>query len=113
MQCKWVATGTGACTNMLCPYFAEKCNATEHPEACKYSRKRRDVRVSEARHIDTSHESQDYARANMFLSRLRRNSVYMTVQQFRTLKGQALAGHLELAEAGLQSIIHKTFGGDM
>ena len=46
-----------------------------------------------------------YAQIEPFLTRLRQHRRQLTAQQYRTLKGQAVAGQLEAAEKGLWKLI--------
>lgn len=46
-----------------------------------------------------------YLRANAFLNILRGHLDVITMQEFRTLRGQALSGDIEGAEKGLHRIL--------
>ena len=48
-----------------------------------------------------------YARAAPFLKRLRGYRNILTFGQWRTLRGQALAGDIEGAERGLETVVHR------
>lgn len=55
----------------------------------------------------------DYARAEVFLRRLRQYRKHMNSHQFAELRGQALHGDLEGANAGLEKIVRRLQGGDI
>lgn len=46
-----------------------------------------------------------YQKAHPFLLRLKRNNKYLTYQQYKTLRGQALSGDIEGACKGLERIL--------
>ena len=54
--------------------------------------------------------NQSNATAVAFLKLLKKNKDKLTVQQFRTLKGQAYSGDIESAYRGLQKIMQKNGG---
>ena len=53
----------------------------------------------------------DFLKAREFLNVLKGNHAYLTTQQWRTLRGQALNGHIDAAYKGLDRLmtgkIHK------
>lgn len=57
--------------------------------------------------------SLDYARAEPFLRRLKQYRKHMNSNQFAALRGQALHGDLEGANAGLEKIVRRLQRGDM
>lgn len=55
--------------------------------------------------------NQSNATAVAFLKLLKKNKDKLTVQQFRTLKGQAFSGDIASAHRGFQNIVGKHSGG--
>lgn len=52
-------------------------------------------------------DRQAYANASPFLQRLKIHRDILTFQQWKTLRGQALAGDIDGAERGLRTIIKR------
>ena len=52
-------------------------------------------------------DARQYLSARLFLEKLRRSAKYLQGQEFRTLKGQALAGDLAGAEKGLRRLLEE------
>ena len=48
-----------------------------------------------------------YSNARAIIKRLKEKARYLTTQEYRTLKGQALAGDIEGAEKGLETILQR------
>lgn len=46
-------------------------------------------------------------RLNRFMRKLKNSRPYLSKQQYRTIKGQALSGDIEGAEKGLNSLLHR------
>lgn len=46
-------------------------------------------------------------RLNSFMKKLKNSRPYLTKQQYRTIKGQALAGDIDGAEKGLNSLLRR------
>ena len=58
-------------------------------------------------------DSASYARAQPFIRRMTKNRDYLTTQEFLTLKGQAVHGHIDEAEAGLKKILNRKMGEEV
>lgn len=56
-------------------------------------------------------EAQAYINANRILRELRLHEREMTPQEYRTLRGQALAGDIDGAEKGLARVMRRAYGG--
>lgn len=52
----------------------------------------------------------DYIKANNFLTALKRHDEDLTQQEYKTLRGQALAGDVEGAIKGLERILSRKTG---
>ena len=48
-------------------------------------------------------------RINSFMKKLKNKRPYLTTQQYRTIKGQALSGDIDGAEKGLHSLLSRRF----
>lgn len=46
-------------------------------------------------------------RLNRFMNKLKNSRTYLTKQQYRTIKGQALSGDIDGAEKGLNSLLRR------
>ena len=46
-------------------------------------------------------------RLNRFMKKLKNNRPYLSKQQYRTIKGQALSGDIDGAEKGLNSFLRR------
>ena len=46
-------------------------------------------------------------RLNSFMKKLKNSRPYLTTQQYRTIKGQALAGDIDGAQKGLNSLLRR------
>ena len=46
-------------------------------------------------------------RLNNFMKKLKNNSPYLSKQQYRTIKGQALSGDIDGAQKGLNSLLRR------
>lgn len=46
-------------------------------------------------------------RLNSFMKKLKNNRLYLSKQQHRTIKGQALSGDIDGAEKGLNSLLRR------
>ena len=46
-------------------------------------------------------------RINSFMKKLKNNRPFLTKQQYRTIKGQALAGDIDGAQKGLNSLLRR------
>ena len=46
-------------------------------------------------------------RLNSFMKKLKNNRPFLTKQQYRTIKGQALSGDINGAEKGLNSLLRR------
>ena len=48
-------------------------------------------------------------RLNRFMKKLKNNRPYLSKQQYRTIKGQALAGDIDGAQKGLNSLLNRRY----
>ena len=46
---------------------------------------------------------------NRFMKKLKNNRPYLSKQQYRTIKGQALSGDIDGAEKGLNSLLNRRY----
>ena len=46
-------------------------------------------------------------RLNRFMKKLKNKRPYLTTQQYRTIKGQALSGDIDGAQKGLNSLLRR------
>ena len=46
-------------------------------------------------------------RLNSFMRKLKNSRPYLTTQQYRTIKGQALSGDIDSAQKGLNSLLRR------
>ena len=48
-------------------------------------------------------------RINSFMKKLKNSRPFLTKQQYRTIKGQALSGDIDGAEKGLNSLLNRRY----
>ena len=57
--------------------------------------------------MNNAQKAMAYLKANNFIQSLKRNVKYLSWQEFQTLRGQAIAGDIEGAQKGLETILRR------
>lgn len=63
------------------------------------------MRMNDLRQVTAEPDRERYIEAHAFLGQLNRARPWISIQQYRTLRGQALAGDIEGAQKGLIKIL--------